>query len=239
LRIGPFRRGEPIEIYPPSRPGHVWVGPSPIIIIAEEGEIDYEDYGEYRPITTDQIVVEAVKENGDLLQTYALTTTTGNTMTVNAPVLAGWKLATGQSGTGTGTAGMSPDNIITFVYAPDVFTIEVTLEDAIGTALTAPGYAMSYTVARGLNLTVYAPHIPGYVITGIQNKAFNNVDASDSVTFVYETIESLFVTVTVRGAVVPGGNELYSYTQLRQKGSGTYTITALNVTGYAIAGPYV
>ena len=87
------------------------------------------------------------------------------------------------------------------------------------------------TVQKGEDLTVYAPHVAGYVLTTAGSKAFTNLTADDSATFVYKLGTDDYVTLTVTGS--DGANSLYTYTSLVPKSTAT-TVHASSIPGYVL-----
>ena len=178
-----------------------------LVMVTEAGQvIDFQ----YEPATNDQVIVEAILTEGGaetILYGYVMTARTGSAVTVDAPELLGFRLQNPAAADQTATA----PGTIRFLYVRDEVRVTVHLvNDNTDAALTAPtGFPTSIKVSRGGDVTVFAPHIPGFVITGTQNRFFPNLTTDASVTFRYTPIEDLWPAV-----------EGFSVTYLPGKGQG-------------------
>jgi uncharacterized repeat protein (TIGR02543 family) len=215
------------------------VSTTPQFIVIDGALTDQKVVFDYRSTANDIVVVNAVKDSApaEIIQTYSIQTTVGGSVSVNAPQISGWQLVSGSSDTATAPG------TITFRYVPDVVTITVNVT-SITTgypAIPAPySNAVTYTVDKNGTFTAYAPHIPGYVITGDDSKTFTNVQANDIVTFKYQYLQDYvdnnFVTITVEGKIQSTNTVLYSYKVLRQKDSGNLVVNGFEISGYTWVG---
>ncbi|MDR0812502.1 MAG: S-layer homology domain-containing protein, partial [Oscillospiraceae bacterium] len=115
----------------------------------------------------------------------------------------------------------------------------IALEKTNGQPIEAPaGIQTSYEVAKNTDVTVYAPHVPGYVLSGVQSKTYPDIDTDQTATFTYKPIEDVVdlytVPVTVRGVVEGTGSVLYSYIVYKPKNSGAYVVNAFDVNGFQL-----
>ena len=165
-----------------------------------------------------------------------------------APTLTGWKTPVLQAGSDPTSGVMTELGVkVIYKYSADTISVKTYIEDISGNAIAAVAYENSAirlyqtsTAQKGEDMTVYAPHVPGYVLTTASSKAFTNLAADESATFTYKMVQDYvdenFVKVTVKGTVNGTSTELYSYDTLRQKDSGTYSVDALPVNGYVLIG---
>ncbi|MCL1873489.1 MAG: hypothetical protein FWF85_05165, partial [Clostridiales bacterium] len=208
-----LRQGEVATITAPSvLGGWVVVGSTTQTIVANTGvSVTFS----YRSQAIDEVQVKAVaKDSGKVLQSYSMTGTVGGMITVKAPDILGWKLAPGIANPQTAEVGR--DKEIIFEYEKDVVTIKVSTKHFETKADIQ--VATDVEVAVTGSITIYAPHISGYVVYGAVSKSWDNIVANDSVEFLYRTLEEefddLFVPITIVGVDSRDHSRvLYSYTK--------------------------
>ncbi|MDR2712865.1 MAG: S-layer homology domain-containing protein, partial [Clostridiales bacterium] len=201
-------------------------------VIADSGAaVDFS----YRTLATNEVQVKAVEEGtGIVLQSYVLSGTVGEPLTVKAPAILGWLL----TGADTAEPLIGTDREVIFEYEKNVATITVhKFHLASSTEIEAPA---TVEVAKGGDITIYAPHIEGYVITDLGSSiTMSKVVTDVEVSFFYQTIAEVapehLVTVTVIGQ--SGTTKLYSYEMLYPKNSGTVNIPAFELSAYLLTDP--
>ncbi|MEB9897309.1 S-layer homology domain-containing protein, partial [Bacillus cereus] len=234
-QTGSYRVGETAEFQAKDQPGYKLVSsPSQMVIVKADNSTTVTF--EYVTKAEDEVLVKAVDSvTKEILYSYAMTGTIGHSVTVNAPELAGWALASGEASSQRVTV---PGEAV-FQYVPDTVTVTLKLENYnSGADIAAPaGVVTSYVVAKGTDFTAYAPHIPGYVLKSSQSVAFSSLVANDTATFKYvpieEAVDEYLVNITVRGED-SSNNQLYSYELTRPKNSGDFNVDAFEVKGYKL-----
>ena len=164
----------------------------------------------YEPATDDQVIVEAVLYEGGvytIIYSYVITSRTGSTVTVSAPTLLGFALSDPLNAVQTVTV---PGNI-KFVYVRDEVTVTVNLVNhSTGAELTAPvGFQTTIQVPRGGDVTVFAPHLSGFVIEGVQSASFTRLMENDEVIFSYLPIDGYTLIVNVLPDEAVSGAEVH------------------------------
>ncbi|MDR1066519.1 MAG: carboxypeptidase regulatory-like domain-containing protein, partial [Clostridiales bacterium] len=186
----------------------------------------------YKPIPENVIVVESVDEYGSLIQRSTVTASNGVTMSITAPAIPGYALtsASRQTVTAPGKA--------TFEFREDSVNVTLSAVTAQGTPIPLPSGVQGVTkAARGSMHTVYAPHIPGYVLMSVTQSVTFRATAARTVEFEYarvqEALEGYLVNITVEG-LDASGNELYSYSFTSVKDTGDITVNAMPLPNYEL-----
>ncbi|MCL2352103.1 MAG: S-layer homology domain-containing protein [Firmicutes bacterium] len=232
---GSYRVGEAALFHAPVVDNYKLVSTTPQTVIILPGAGSQDVNFDYTALAVDDLVVQAVDGAGNLLQSSVLKGVTGQNVTVRAPYAAGYRLRDGEPSVKIGTV----PSVVTFYYEKDIVTVSVELKDDQNNAVAVPaGAAESYEAAMNTDFTVYAPHVPGYVLISSQSLTFPGINVSQTATFVYTPIEKVIgeytVQITVTGKVQATGTELYGYAVNRAKNSGTFEVGALPVSGYAL-----
>jgi hypothetical protein len=188
----------------------------------------------YETLAADDLVVEAVlASTGAILQTYTLKGTVAQVMSIPAPYIVGYTLTATETTPKNGTV----PGKVTFRYVKDVVDVTVTLLDNKTPTATVLK-TWTYEVPKGVDHTVYAPHVPGYVLMSAGSVTFPVISKDEPVTFIYQPISEVVneysVIVTVQGIIKGTSTVLYSYSTFRAKDSGDYVVIAQNVPGYLL-----
>ncbi len=113
----------------------------------------------------------------------------------------GYKLATTDDQVATLVNGY---NNIYFVYKPYYYDVTLkataTVNGVPSTPISFdPGTVQTYQVQANGSITVYAPHINGYIVDGVQSITFNDIKKAETATFNYAPIDKM---VTLKGVEV-------------------------------------
>jgi hypothetical protein len=213
------RQGEAATIAAPTLTGYVLIGSATQTVVADSGA---QATFSYRTLASNEVQVTAVdKGTGAVLQNYVLSGTAGETLSVRAPFILGWIL----DGAAFQDAVIGTDQEVVFEYDKDVATI--TVHKIHLTGLAEIGLPQEIEVARGGNISVYAPHIEGYVIVGYDSLTRNGITADEDVYFYYKTVSEaeaeIYANITIRG-INSGGVQLYRYTKRIEKSLLPYTL---------------
>ncbi len=245
--IGSFRVGETTVVEAPHFDGidvYKLVDSTPKTILVTNGTGRLPVVFNYKSLATTDLVINAITKDGSntkILQTSSITGVEGDEIRVNAPFLRGYKLITNEPSNKKGTIA----EVITFEYEKNVSTITIKPVDASGNAITVPSDVVtSYETPNGEEHTVYAPHIPGYVIVaGEPSKVvIPNVNGGKTVEFIYvpisEVVDQYTAVITVKGVdnSKPTGTPLYTFAITRPINSGDFEVNALTLNGYVING---
>ena len=241
LVIPGLRRGEVHTFNAPSWDGFLRLGPATQMVLIDT--VDAVVIFEYRRAGEGEVVVRSVVyEDGNLvprvLTEKAITVGLGNSVTVSAPSILGYTLRTMPVQENPQTAA-APGQI-TFVYVRDVVTVTVNLiHDSTGAPIAAPaGVTTTFEVPRGGNITLFAPHISGFAITGYQARVLTNVTSNQTVEFRYIPIADVGITEpgkgTLRGRVLEEGttNGIGGATVTIIRDDGTMMVTIADINGY-------
>lgn len=227
------RKGEAATIHATNLDGYVLVGAAAKTVVAlDDTVVEFR----YHKITSSEIAVKAIDDKtGLVLQGYQMTGTTGERVQVGAPSILGYVQLSSEPTSKAGIIGS--DTEIVFRYVEDVVTIWVRLQDKTGATLSSPGYRSEINVARGGDCTVYAPHIPGYVLDTdcAASVDFAGLTQHVGVTFTYEKLEDIIADSYVELTIIAsdGTSTLTSHTTLIAKNSPV-TITAPKIPGYVL-----
>jgi len=129
-----------------------------------------------------------------------------------------------------------------FIYVRDQVQITINLVHHTTNAdLTdqVPGFQTVVNVPRGGDVTVFAPHVPSFVITGLQSHFFTRLEENVTVEFRYTPIEEVVpdytVVLTIYGRLsTETGEVLYRFTTVAPRNSGAHTVNAVIPRGFAL-----
>lgn len=196
--------------------------------------------------------------DGTTFQTYPVTGRKGVALTVLAPSLQGYTLATSEPAYRSITPqGNAQDDVLTFAYTidnPKTVTVKLKNNAKPSADFPAPtGYQSRYTLKQGDSLTIQAPLKDGYtLVSAAVNNAtvdplsqfvtvtYGGLQANDNtITFSYLPVsQANFVTHTVRFVVTTGTGEhiLYEHAKQIAKGTGTQVVYQENDVQYTVPG---
>jgi hypothetical protein len=99
--LGNFRVGEAVSVSGLTLLGMELVSDASKLALVDGAQSAQTVEFRYRSTAEDEVTVEAIDDSSEaILQTYTARTGVKGAVTVNAPVLAGWKLKAGESGAG-------------------------------------------------------------------------------------------------------------------------------------------
>ncbi len=183
---------------------------------------------DYSIVTQGVINVIAKDDTGNTIEVKSFNGTIGESQTFDAKTIFGDMVGYELTGDQQQTAEFV-DGFINVVFVYKVVGLTVTIEAVdVDTSekLVFTGKD-KYTVQAGGDITVHAPHIPGYVVEGVESITFTEVTTVKTATFNYKAVENF---VTVKGIEVDKdgkdlGNVVYSVIETGNK-LDTKTITA-------------
>ncbi|MCL2120888.1 MAG: S-layer homology domain-containing protein [Clostridiales bacterium] len=182
IAAGSYSVGEVASFDAPTLTGYKLESTTPLLVmITAGGGVQIVEFN-YTSRAEGELVVQSVYSgDGTILQTYTITGTVGQSFSVPAPSLAGYKLAAAEPPSKTGRV---PDTI-SFTYDKDTVTVTVALQDKDAVLLMP---AENYELARGLTHTVYAPHLPGYMLISAGSIVFTDISGDQTAVFIYESL---------------------------------------------------
>ena len=218
------RQGEATEIKAPHVTGWILADDDTKTIIPGEDSVVVFKYREQEKY---EVQVEAVVEDsGETLQKYTLSGREGDSVTVWAPIILGWKLVDETANNKEVVIGKDYDAI--FYYEKNVATITVHAMHLTDTEEIVIDPEITYEVPKGGRITIYAPHIDGYVISGIDKETLSSVAYDGDIYFFYLTVAEKEaqsnVNITIAGRNRLTGAILYSYTKRIAKSDMPYEL---------------
>ena len=190
----------------------------------------------YKSTQAGKILLEAVDQDGKILQSTVIEALKGTSMKIDAPVFKTHILADGETPTKIAHSG---DKVI-FNYKENTVKISISLKHGEeDLSIKYPGLAKDIDVVKHTDATIFAPHIPGYVIDGTGKVEFKDIDSDKTAEFKYKAISEVVDEHTVYMDVVGEdsiGRELYRYNVKLPKNSGKKTVTAFDLYGYKLKG---
>ncbi|MCL2352822.1 MAG: MucBP domain-containing protein, partial [Firmicutes bacterium] len=235
---GPYRVGEASSFSAPSVSdlgNYALTDPSPRLVMIAPGTTNQTVQFNYRDVSTNQLVVNAVDPNNNILQTSVLISTTGTELTVDAPSIPGWMLKAGETTPKTGTV----PGTVTFGYVPNVVTVTLSLKEtnSSGAVIAPPaGVPATYKAEKGYDYTIYAPHIPGYQLMpgSLASITYSQIATDKTAEFYYQKLSDGLAQILVKGTDGATGQTLYSYTKLVDKNTNNISVAAFDLSGYQL-----
>ncbi len=189
---------------------------------------------EFTPLTKGVINVISKDTAGNILNIVTHVDLIGAELKVKGDTITGYTLQTTEEQTVKYIHG-SKDVIITYQVKNLKVTVEAKNKD-IDKAIPFEG-TKSYDVQEGKDITVYAPHIPGYVVVGDNSKTFTNVLEAKTATFEYTQDGEIIVLkgIEVDSSNVATGNTVYTEVKSGYE-LGTTTLDAKTLENYTLKG---
>ncbi|MFV0504955.1 MAG: S-layer homology domain-containing protein [Lachnospirales bacterium] len=191
---GPYRIGEVTEVVARHINGYILNENATKMVSIVKGKNNNDNQVvefNYRKMADDELVV--IAKYGELiLQSNIIVGEKGSKVSVNAPVIAGYKLKDGESSLKSGIVG---ETTIVFDYIKNVINVNLELvaldENGKETKLDAPaGVKDIYIAPKGVKHIAYAPHIPGYTLISNQQVEFEKELTNSDVTARFEYKET-------------------------------------------------
>ncbi len=194
---------------------------------------------DYSIVTQGVINVIAKDDSGNTLEVKSFNGTIGASQTFEAKTIFGDMVGYELTGDATQTAEyIDGFTNVVFVYKTVDIAVNIKAIDSTSNAELSFTAQSQYFVQAGEDITLFAPHIPGYVVDGANSITFTNVTTIKTATFKYKSVEN-FVTIKGIEVDVNGkdlGNVVYSVIETGENLS-TKTINAKeNLTDWTLVG---
>ncbi len=165
----------------------------------------------YESIVRDGVInLIAKDQNGNVLdfKSYKGKIGTEQTFDANSEFdITGYKLKNPTESTQTATYNNGHLDLV-FIYEADEVTVTIKAEEKDSKESISFTGKSAYKVKKGHDITVYAPHIEGYVVVGDKSETFTEVMTPQTATFTYEPTSEMIV---VKGVEVnSAGNQIVS-----------------------------
>ena len=237
------RQGEVVSVPAPVISGYTLIGEAPRLVLATGSTVTFR----YRNNTSGGVIVNVYAgsiSSASLLQTYTIPANNGDTVTVDplSITVAGYSYLSTTGERLSVTAGNGEDIIV--IMQDNRLTLTVQTKEGTSPAATHISWRLPSPYTR----TVYAPYLPGYILTGYQidggtpvtagtinEYSFSAQSAAHIITFLYmdedDYIDGKFGLITV---IASDGTSTLSQATTLVKTGGNVIVTAPDLPGWVL-----